>query len=69
MGRRKIPRVVQLLSGGTYEGWSSANLCTWEFLQQSGFRIPSDDSPPQHGVMSIFRIFTISSDAYTIWSA
>jgi hypothetical protein len=23
MGRRKIPRVVQLLSEGTYEGWSS----------------------------------------------
>lgn len=34
MGRRKTSCVVQLPSGDSYEGRSSTNLCTREFLQQ-----------------------------------
>ena len=33
MGRRKTLNVVQLQSGGSYQGRSSNNLCTREFLE------------------------------------
>jgi hypothetical protein len=45
MGRRKALCTVPLQSGGSYDGWSSTDLCSRDFLQQKYDQALSDPRP------------------------